>query len=123
MKCPVCPDSTLLMSERKGVEIDYCPACRGVWLDRGELDKLIELSLTPLTPAAPQPPPPQAPMPPPPERALRRDDDDRRSDRHEHERYERERHYKDSDRDRDYKDDRGHYHRRRKESWLSDLFD
>lgn len=43
MKCPVCPDTTLLMSDRKGVEIDYCPTCRGVWLDRGELDKLIQL--------------------------------------------------------------------------------
>ena len=41
MKCPVCKDTTLLMSERQGVEIDYCPECRGVWLDRGELDKLI----------------------------------------------------------------------------------
>jgi Zn-finger nucleic acid-binding protein len=43
MKCPVCPDSTLLMSDRQGVEIDYCPKCRGVWLDRGELDKLVQL--------------------------------------------------------------------------------
>jgi uncharacterized protein len=43
MKCPVCPDTTLLMSERQGVEIDYCPNCRGVWLDRGELDKLVQL--------------------------------------------------------------------------------
>jgi uncharacterized protein len=42
MKCPVCPDSTLVMSDRQGVEIDYCPNCRGVWLDRGELDKLID---------------------------------------------------------------------------------
>ena len=41
MKCPVCKDVTLLMSEKKGVEIDYCPECRGIWLDRGELDKLI----------------------------------------------------------------------------------
>lgn len=46
MKCPVCPDATLLMSERQSVEIDYCPTCRGVWLDRGELDKLIQLSAT-----------------------------------------------------------------------------
>ncbi len=45
MKCPVCPDATLLMSERQGVEIDYCPQCRGVWLDRGELDKLLDLSV------------------------------------------------------------------------------
>jgi Zn-finger nucleic acid-binding protein len=44
MKCPVCPETSLVMSDRQGVEIDYCPKCRGVWLDRGELDKLIERS-------------------------------------------------------------------------------
>jgi Zn-finger nucleic acid-binding protein len=44
MKCPTCTDTALVMSERQGVEIDYCPQCRGVWLDRGELDKLIERS-------------------------------------------------------------------------------
>ena len=43
MPCPVCRVS-LVMSERQGVEIDYCPQCRGVWLDRGELDKIIERS-------------------------------------------------------------------------------
>ena len=43
MKCPVCPDATLMMADRQGVEIDYCPNCRGVWLDRGELDKLVAL--------------------------------------------------------------------------------
>ncbi|RCH56878.1 hypothetical protein DJ568_03210 [Mucilaginibacter hurinus] len=41
MKCPNC-NETLVMSERQGVEIDYCPNCRGVWLDKGELDKIIE---------------------------------------------------------------------------------
>lgn len=41
MKCPN-DQTTLLISERQGIEIDYCPECRGVWLDRGELDKLIE---------------------------------------------------------------------------------
>ena len=41
MRCPV-DDTQLAMSEREGIEIDYCPECRGVWLDRGELDKLIE---------------------------------------------------------------------------------
>lgn len=46
MKCPVCPESTLAMSNREGIEIDYCPTCRGVWLDRGELDKIIERSAT-----------------------------------------------------------------------------
>ena len=39
MKCPQCSDQTLVMTEGQGVEIDYCPACRGVWLDRGELDQ------------------------------------------------------------------------------------
>jgi Zn-finger nucleic acid-binding protein len=43
MKCPVC-NVDLVMSERQGIEIDYCPQCRGVWLDRGELDKIIERS-------------------------------------------------------------------------------
>ena len=42
MKCPVCNTPDLLMTERQGIEIDYCPTCRGVWLDRGELDKLID---------------------------------------------------------------------------------
>jgi hypothetical protein len=41
MQCPVC-NAELQMTERQGVEIDYCPKCRGVWLDRGELDKIIE---------------------------------------------------------------------------------
>lgn len=44
MNCPVCKDIKLTISERQGIEIDYCPECRGVWLDRGELDKLIEKS-------------------------------------------------------------------------------
>ena len=43
MNCPVC-NLALTMTDRQGVEIDYCPKCRGVWLDRGELDKIIERS-------------------------------------------------------------------------------
>jgi uncharacterized protein len=43
MNCPVC-NVSLVMSERQGIEIDYCPKCRGIWLDRGELDKIIERS-------------------------------------------------------------------------------
>lgn len=43
MKCPNC-NETLLMSERMSVEIDYCPKCRGVWLDKGELDKLLDIA-------------------------------------------------------------------------------
>jgi len=99
MKCPVCPDATLLMSERQGVEIDYCPTCRGVWLDRGELDKLIQLA------ARQDAPPAAAPAPAPVSHAPvdprhRRDFDD--SDYgHKH-------------------GGGGHY---RRKSWLSDLFD
>lgn len=46
MKCPICTNVDLVMSERQGVEIDYCPNCRGIWLDRGELDKIIEKAST-----------------------------------------------------------------------------
>ena len=49
MKCPI-DNETLIMSDRNGVEIDYCPKCRGVWLDRGELDKIIERSGARATP-------------------------------------------------------------------------
>jgi uncharacterized protein len=52
MKCPVC-DVPLSISSREGVEIDFCPQCRGVWLDRGELDKIIERAATSLAPATP----------------------------------------------------------------------
>ena len=53
MQCPVCR-VPLAMSDRQGIEIDYCPQCRGVWLDRGELDKIIERS-APIAQAAPAP--------------------------------------------------------------------
>lgn len=62
MKCPVDGD-TLQMTDRSGVEIDYCPTCRGVWLDRGELDKIIERSA------------PQAAPPPREDRGYRDDRD------------------------------------------------
>ena len=64
MNCPV-DGATLEMSERQGVEIDYCPTCRGVWLDRGELDKVIERSDSWSPPARRD------------ERSYDRDDDDR----------------------------------------------
>jgi len=60
MACPV-DGTTLTMSERSGIEIDYCPTCRGVWLDRGELDKIIERNAE----ASASPPPQQAHQPPP----------------------------------------------------------
>ena len=68
MACPV-DGATLVMSERSGIEIDYCPTCRGVWLDRGELDKIIERNAASQEPPAAAPPPqaqqaPQAPIPP-----------------------------------------------------------
>ena len=68
MQCPV-DGETLLITERSGVEIDYCPRCRGVWLDRGELDKIIDAAAASATP------------PPPPRDTPRRDHDNRRDDR------------------------------------------
>ena len=101
MQCPVCTNTQLVMSERQGIEIDYCPQCRGVWLDRGELDKIIERSAVATAPA---------PMPegfgrqaPGPQR------DERSYARHEH--------YKDDDH---YKRD---YHHRKKKGFLGELFD
>ena len=76
MKCPT-DGSILTMSERNGIEIDYCPTCRGVWLDRGELDKIIERSESMQQPAAPAA---QAPAP-----AYDRYED-RRDDRRDHQR-------------------------------------
>jgi Zn-finger nucleic acid-binding protein len=63
MACPI-DGSTLVMSERSGIEIDYCPTCRGVWLDRGELDKIIERSGAADAPQQSAPPPQQQPFPP-----------------------------------------------------------
>ena len=54
MQCPI-DGTALVITDRSGVEIDYCPTCRGVWLDRGELDKIIERAAAY---AAPSPPPP-----------------------------------------------------------------
>ncbi|MFA7585518.1 MAG: zf-TFIIB domain-containing protein [Novosphingobium sp.] len=62
MSCPVCR-VPLAMTDRQGIEIDYCPQCRGVWLDRGELDKIIERSMAQTTPV---PPPVSTQMPPQP---------------------------------------------------------
>lgn len=56
MNCPNCIVE-LKLAERQGIEIDYCPQCRGVWLDRGELDKIIERSVTESVPARPTTPP------------------------------------------------------------------
>ncbi len=61
MLCPVCRVD-LVMADRQGVEIDYCPKCRGIWLDRGEIDKIVERSLALEVPRAaryPDPPPQQ----------------------------------------------------------------
>ena len=66
MKCPTCATTDLLMTERLNIEIDYCPQCRGVWLDRGELDKIIERSVrdtSPVAATAPTAAPQAAPRP------------------------------------------------------------
>lgn len=63
MKCPIDTDTDLVMTDRSGVEIDYCPKCRGVWLDRGELDKIIDRAAADVAPAAPAAPTAPAPQP------------------------------------------------------------
>ena len=112
MQCPVCSNSQLVMSERQGIEIDYCPQCRGVWLDRGELDKIIERSATAVAPAAPAPEGfgRQAAGP------QRDEREGRTYARHDHDKDHR---YRD-DRDDHYK---GDYHHRKKKGFLGELFD
>jgi Zn-finger nucleic acid-binding protein len=97
MQCPV-DGNTLAMSNRQGVEIDYCPQCRGVWLDRGELDKLIEREASYSAGPAAAPTPAPAPAQYREERPRHRDDDD-------------DDHY-------------GHYgKKRKKKSFLSEMFE
>lgn len=103
MKCPTCADTVLVMTERQGVEIDYCPNCRGVWLDRGELDKLLERAAQQAVPAAPA-----AVMSASAPRGTYPGDyrgEHRAGYRHD-----------DDHRERGYKD-------YRRKSWLSDIFD
>ena len=92
MQCPT-DATTLVMSERSGIEIDYCPQCRGVWLDRGELDKIIERSASEQSAWANPPAQPQ--QAPAPRYAASGD------------------HYTGP----------GKYQNKRKESWLSEIFD
>lgn len=103
MSCPVCR-VPLAMSDRQGIEIDYCPQCRGVWLDRGELDKIIERSASP-APAAPASAPQPARTAPGPEAHPYASGHDPRYDPR-------------------YGHGYGHkpYGKRRK-SWLEDIFD
>lgn len=122
MKCPV-DDETLLMTQRDGVEIDYCPKCRGVWLDRGELDKIIEKSIGTASPAVQLTPPPEAqptfapaPQPqyaPQPQPQYQERREPRYDDRPRY------------DERRRYDDDDYHYKgkRKKRESFLSELFD
>ncbi|MFD0740455.1 zf-TFIIB domain-containing protein [Lysobacter koreensis] len=79
MDCPVCKGVNLVMSDRQGIEIDYCPQCRGVWLDRGELDKLIERASA----ESPPPLPPQRHAQPQPSQPPPRYDE-RGSDHYRH---------------------------------------
>jgi uncharacterized protein len=99
MRCPV-DNETLVMADRNGVEIDYCPKCRGVWLDRGELDKIIERSMG----AAP------AAAPAPAARPVYQAEPGRTGTQ-------------DGYRRRDDDDDDSRFRRKRKESFLGDLFD
>lgn len=118
MLCPV-DGETLKMSERSGIEIDYCPKCRGVWLDRGELDKIIERALADADGAGARPgrnpEPAYAPPPPPAAAPIYQAEPGRRAPDG----------YAQPPRRRDDDDDdhRGGYKKKRRESFLSDLFD
>ncbi len=117
MKCPI-DDTELVMAERHGVEIDYCPKCRGVWLDRGELDKIIDKAAVP---PVEMPAPPAAPEPAAPVREYRepyREERDR-------ERYDKRRddRYRDDDYYRGGRHGHGHRKRKRHKSFLSEIFD
>ena len=84
MQCPACPDVTLAMSNREGIEIDYCPKCRGVWLDRGELDKIIDRSVSATPPPSQQAASPSADPRFPPGGYRKHEDDDYRHDKHQY---------------------------------------
>ncbi|WP_313530993.1 zf-TFIIB domain-containing protein [Sphingobacterium multivorum] len=101
MKCPNC-NETLLMTERHRIEIDYCPNCRGVWLDKGELDKLLE----------------QAGSENNGNPTINRDADN--YNKYERENDQSQQYYRDKDR---YADNHKYPHGRKKKSFLSDLFD
>lgn len=101
MKCPVCKDVDLVMSERQGVEIDYCPSCRGVWLDRGELDKIIEKSSS-FTKENPYKPNYQS---------------------HSKPNYQESSHHQNYSKPNYHHDSHNGYPKKKKENFLSDLFD
>lgn len=106
MQCPRC-NIPLVMSDRQGVEIDYCPQCRGVWLDRGEMDKIVEREASYSAPQAASPTPPFA---------ANRDRADRDRSAGDRDRY--------ADRDRYDRDDDDYAGgRRKKRGWLGELFD
>lgn len=119
MKCPVCETVDLRISERQGVEIDYCPQCRGVWLDRGELDKIIERAAQVETSFRAAPVPPAGDAPKRKRDMLARDeyyyDDDDDDDRR---RYGDERYKDDDDRYR-----KPGHPKHRKRGFLDDIFD
>jgi uncharacterized protein len=114
MKCPVC-DVPLSISSREGVEIDFCPHCRGVWLGRGELDKVIERASTAMAPATSSGRGREYED----ERGRERYEDSRRDE--DSRRYEDDRRYE--DRRRDDEDDRRGDKKRKKRSFLNDLFE
>jgi Zn-finger nucleic acid-binding protein len=121
MYCPVCKDERLAISEKNGIEIDYCPKCRGIWLDRGELDKIIERSSAY--------PPARGDSAPrysedrqahPPERG--RDPDTSRRREESHDRH-REGHQRREEAHGGHGDYRDGYKKKKREGFLADLFD
>ncbi len=117
MNCPACNTVQLVVIEREGVEIDYCPTCRGVWLERNELDTIIKRIAEERSAPPVQQPQQPAPYPPPQQTQPYMNDDRRYEDRRKYDDdYDKKHHYKDG-----YQKD-GHY-KKRKGGFLEDLFD
>lgn len=113
MNCPLC-NVPLSLADRQGVEIDYCPKCRGVWLDRGEIDKIIEREAALLGSRGATATPRRADNPP-----LHHDDPFYRDTRYE--RHDDDHHARHRD---DYgRHDAGRRKKRKRESFLEELFD
>jgi Zn-finger nucleic acid-binding protein len=120
MTCPHC-DVNLLMTERQGVEIDYCPECRGVWLDRGELDKILERSHAEVAAVAPMAAPAPVAAPTPPRESARVDDRHRSDDRYRSDdRHPSDDRYRSDDR-RGYEEPA--YKKKKRKSFIEDIFD
>ncbi|HEX2951348.1 MAG TPA: zf-TFIIB domain-containing protein [Armatimonadota bacterium] len=110
MICPVC-GNTLRAIERSGIEIDICPGCKGIWLDRGELDKIIQREASSM----------EQGYEAPPQRAYPREQE--HHDRHYDHDHEHDQRYRSHEHDERYREGQYPQKRNRRGSWITDLFE